>query len=136
MKYRIAIFRRAMNKLVFNKFAYDGFRIAPDGQLWKGSKVCNTTDRRGRMYYEIHRQLPKCDRLGNVLYEHDIIFDSRFNALAIIGWSDSYCAFVLTNKNRGLKLTYRYCDFRDSVEKIGNEYENVLQQVSAKGFTK
>lgn len=136
MNYRVAVFRRATNKLKFGGFAYAGYRIAPDGQLYKGSKICNTTDRRARVFYEIHRKLPKTDRLGQVLYEHDIIFDSRFNALATIGWSDAYCAFVLSSKNRGLKVTFRYCDFRDSVEKIGNEYENALYQISAKGFTK
>lgn len=136
MKYRVAIFRRAKNRLSFNRFACAGFKIAPDGKLYKGSKVCNTTDRRGRFYYEIHRKLPKTDRLGQELYEHDIIFDSRFKALGIIAWSDSYCAFVMTNKNRGWKITYRYCDWRDTVEKVGNEYENILNQITAKGLTK
>lgn len=137
MNYRIAIFKRAARRLQFDKFAYSGYRISPDGALWRGKTQCNTTDRRGRKYYEIHYKLPKTDRLGTAIYEHDIIFDSRFNALCIILWNESGAAFVEAHKQRGFTIKFRYCDFRsDSVEVIGNEYENTLKQITAKGMTK
>lgn len=128
--------RRVNSRLVFEKFAYSGYAIAPDGRLMRGRTECNTADKRKRRYYEINYKLPKSDRLGRELYERDIVFDSRFGALSTIVWSASACAFVLATKNRGFTIKYRYCDFRDSVELIGNEYQNTLNQITAKGMTK
>lgn len=136
MKFRVAIFKRAKNKLEFYRLAYSGYKMTQDGVLIKGNKVCNTTDKRAKVFYEVNYLLPKLDRLGQQLYEHDIIFDSRFNALSVLLWNKSGCAFVLANRSRKMVIKYRYCDFRDSVEKVGNEYENILNQISAKGFTK
>lgn len=136
MKYRIAVFKRARGRLVFDKFAYSGYAIAPNGDLIRGGKVCNTDDRRKRRYYEINYKLPKNDRLGQELYERDIVFDSKYGALSIIQWNDGGCAFVLATKNRGFTIKYRYCDFRDTVEKIGNEYETTVKQITARGLTK
>lgn len=136
MDYRVAVFRRAENRLVFVKFAYSGYAIAPDGRLMRGGRECNTQDRRQRRFYEINHKLPKTDRLGRDLYERDIVFDSRFGTLSTVLWNPSGCAFVLATKNRGFTIKYRYCDFRDSVELVGNEYENILNQITAKGMTK
>ena len=136
MKFRVAIFKRAKNKLEFYRLAYSGYKMTQDGELYRGKTKCNTTDKRAKIYHEINYLLPKLDRLGNKLYEHDIVFDSRFNALSVILWNKSGCAFVLANRTRKFVVKYRYCDFRDSVEKVGNEYENILNQISAKGFTK
>lgn len=136
MKYRVAIFSRACGRLVFEKFAYSGYAITPDGRLIRGGKVCNTVDRRKKRFYEINYKLPKQDRLGHDLFEHDIVFDSRYGALSIISWNDAGCAFVLATKNRGFTIKYRYCDFRDSVELIGNEYQNTINQITARGMTK
>ena len=136
MKYRVAVFRRSNGKLQFKQFQTAGFAIAPDGQLMRRGKVCNTTDRRKIVFYEINYKLPKQDRLGNDIYERDIVFDSRHGALSIVSWNESGCAFVLCLRSRGMTVKYRYCDFRDSVEVIGNEYENQLKQITAKGLTK
>lgn len=136
MKYRVAVFRRSNGKLQFKQFQTAGFAIRPDGQLIHGGKVCNTTDRRKIVFYEINYKLPKQDRLGNDIYERDIVFDSRHGALSIVSWNESGCAFVLCLRSRGMTVKYRYCDFRDSVEVIGNEYENNLKQITAKGLTK
>lgn len=135
MNYRVAIYKRAARRLKFEKFAFAGYRIAPDGRLYRGNKECNTNDKRGRKYYEIHHRLGKPDRLGCAIYERDIIFDARFNALCAVKWNG--CAFVLAHRQHGFAITFRYCDFRsESVEVVGNECENVLQQITAKGFTK
>lgn len=136
MKYRVAIFQRSKGKLQFKQFKTAGFSIAPDGGLLCRGKRCNTTDRRKIKYYEVNYQLPKKDRLGNDIYEKDIVFDSRYGALSVVAWNESGCAFVLAHRSRGMTIKYRYCDFRDSVEVIGNEYENQLKQITAKGFTK
>lgn len=136
MKYRVAIFRRINGRLVFDKFAYSGYAIIPNGDLVHAGKVCNTTDKRRKRYYEINVMLPKPDRLGQDLYQHDIVFDSKYGAMSIIWWSKSGCAFVLATKHKNMTVKYRYCDFRDSVEKIGNEYETTLNQITARGMTK
>lgn len=136
MKFRVAIFERKAGAQVFQKFAHAGFAIMPDGRLYRGKKECNTTDRRQRKYYEINYQLPKRDRLGNVIYEHDIIFDPAYGALSVVLWNESGCAFVLANKTRCFTVKYRYCTFRESVEVIGNEYEKQVKQISAQGLTR
>lgn len=116
----------------FVKFLYAGYVIAPDGRLLRGGKVCNTTDKRRRVYYVINRKLPKTDRLGRDLYERDIVFDGRYGLLATLVWSDTGCAFVMANRTRGLTVKYRYCDWRDTVELIGNEYATAVQQITAR----
>lgn len=132
MKFRVAIFKRRARRLVFDKFAFNGYRIGQDGTLYRGNKQCNTTDRRARMFYEINFMLEKKDRLGSPIYDHDIIFDARFSALCTVIWSESNGAFAESHKQNGFKTTFRYCDFRtDAVEVIGNEYERCIRQIVA-----
>lgn len=135
MIYRVAVFKRVGRQMVFEKFAYEGFQILPNGKLYRGKVACNMNDRRGRKYYEIHRKLPRPDRLGQDIYEHDIIFDARFNALCTVLWRDY--AFVLAHRQRGFTVQFKFADFRpESVEIVGNEYTNELRQIVAHGMKK
>ena len=131
MKFRVAVLKRKNNKLAFDRFVFNGFRIGQDGVLYRGRTICNTSDRRARVFYEINMLLPKCDRLGQELYEKDIVFDGKYSVLSVVLWNESGCAFVLADRTRGFTVKYRYCDWRDTVEKIGNEYETTVNQISA-----
>lgn len=130
MKYRVVIFKRKNNRLIFNRFAFAGYRLDQDGNLYRGNKICNTSDRRGRTFYEINYLLPKCDRLGQSIYEKDILFDSKYGLLSVVVWNETKCAFVLANRTNGFTVSYRYCDWRDTVERIGNEYEPITHQIT------
>lgn len=131
MKFRVAIFKRASNRLKFNRFAFTGYKLGQDGGLYRGRTRCNTTDRRGRVFYEVNFLLPKTDRLGAEIYEKDIVFDGKYGALSVVLWNESGCAFVLATRSNGFTVKYRYCDWRDTVERIGNEYESTVKQISA-----
>lgn len=136
MKFRVAILEKRRGKLEFKKFEFSGYYISNEGVLYKGKRPCNTTDRRKKIFYEINYKLGKKDRLERDLYEHDIVFDSRYGCLSKIIFNDAGGAFVLCHQINKMKISYRYCGFKNSVELIGNDYQNQLKQITAKGMTK
>lgn len=122
--YRVAKFERKQGKLEFVKFEKSGFYINNLGELYKGRKKVNTTDKRKSPFYVINKGIERKDLSGSQIYENDIVLSSSLKQTGVIKYLPKKGAFMFCIKNGVITSPYSFLDFYDvSLLVIGNVYE-------------
>lgn len=126
--YRIAEFEKTIKGQKFKRFYACGYRLAPDGTLYKGRKKANTSDKRLTNYCELNLGLGRKDINGVYIFERDLVHDKRTGLTGGIKYDPKKGAFLMFVKNGLITIPYSFLDCYDvSLEVLGNEYEHVAK---------
>lgn len=123
MDYRVVKLCRVGHKLRLKKIYYCGYYLSPEGHLKRNNKQLNTYDRRKSPYYCVDFFSGQKDKLGNKLYNNDVVYSSTLNVEGIIEFRPDKAAFVLMLKQGNIKIPYSFLDCYDvSLKKIKENY--------------